>query len=126
MSQPAIVQGDSIKGICSNHLVPSASGTQPAGPLPFDAPLIKGLANKVLIGGKPAAVIGSSGLNVQVHAGIVDGPFASPTSQEGRITGGSATVLFEGKPAAKGTPPPTMCVTPGTIVGSAATVLIGG
>ncbi|MGH9196082.1 MAG: PAAR domain-containing protein [Acidimicrobiia bacterium] len=126
MSEPAIVKGDIISGTCPNHMIPAESGTKPAGPLPFAAPLTQGLAESVTIGGKPAAVVGSFGYNSSPHVGIVDGPFASPQAQIGRVVGASATVYFEGKPAAKSTPPPTMCVIPGTIVGSAANVMING
>ena len=55
MGTAAAVMGDKIQGQCLKHLIPSASGTQPAGPLPFSAPLIDGLVATVHIGGKPAA-----------------------------------------------------------------------
>lgn len=129
MSLPAIVMGDAVIGACPIHQIPNpASGIpQPAPPMPFNAPLTQGLATKVLIAGKPAAVIGSSGYNTSVHVGLhATDPFVVPTQQVGRILGGSATVQFEGKPAAKMTPPPMMCGTPGSIVGSGATVLVGG
>lgn len=129
MSVPAIVMGDAVMGACPIHQIPNpASGVpQPAPPMPFNAPLLQGLANKVLISGKPAAVIGSSGYNTPPHVGLhATDPYVVPTQQVGRIVGASATVLFEGKPAAKPTPPPMMCATPGTIVGSGVTVLVGG
>jgi hypothetical protein len=122
---PAIVLGDKVTGICPNHLVPSASGTQPAGPLPFSAPLTQNLSTKVLIRGKAAAVMGSSGINTPPHAGIVDTPFAAPTSQVGRVTSGSTTVLIEGKPAATVQSTATCCVAPGKVGPGVATVLIG-
>jgi len=56
LGAPAIVKGDKVNGICPNHLIPSASGTAPAGPQNFSAPLSQGLVEKVLIGGKAAAV----------------------------------------------------------------------
>ena len=44
MGAPAIVAGDRITGICANHLIPSASGTPPAGAaVPFSAPLTQGI-----------------------------------------------------------------------------------
>jgi uncharacterized Zn-binding protein involved in type VI secretion len=109
MGTPAIVAGDMITGACPIHQIPNpASGVpQPAPPMPFSAPLSQGLATKVLIGGKPAAVVGSSGINSTPHVGLhASDPFLVPTQQVGRITGPSPTVLFEGKPAAKPTPPP--------------------
>jgi uncharacterized Zn-binding protein involved in type VI secretion len=126
MGQPALVTGDKINGTCPSHLVPSASGTQPAGPLPFSAPVTQGTIATVLIGGKPAAVVGSSGYNTPPHVGIVDGAFASPTGQVGRITQGSATVLIGGKPAATAASMATLCASPATAAGpGVATVLIG-
>ena len=78
------------------------------------------------LGGRPAAVMGSSGQNAVTHPGIVDGPFASPTGQIGRITTGSATVLINNKPAATINSAATCCVVPATkIVPGVPTVLIG-
>ena len=127
MGAPAIVMNDSIVGTCTNHLVPSASGTQPAGPLPFKAPITLGTVPTVLIGGNPAAVVGSSGPNIGApHVGIVDPPFAAgPTTQMGRILSGSATVLIGGKPAATAQSQSTMCVAPGSLIPTVMTVLIG-
>ncbi len=64
--------GDKITGQCPNHLMPNpATGApQPSPPLPFSAPLTMGTVATVLIGGKPAAVAGSSGLNVPPHVGL--------------------------------------------------------
>lgn len=129
MSIPAIVMGDAVTGACPIHQIPNpATGIpQPAPPMPFNAPLTMNLVPNVLIAGKPAAVVGSFGYNTSVHVGLhATDPFLVPTTQMGRILGGSVTVLFGGKPAAKPTPPPMMCATPGTIVGSGATVLVGG
>lgn len=125
MGARAIVQGDKVTGICPNHLVPSASGTAPAGPLDFSAPIVQGVVATVLIGGKPAAVMGATGYNEKVHPGIVDAPFAAANMQVGRITSGSPTVLIGGKPAATLLSTATCCVAPGKLGPGAATVLIG-
>jgi uncharacterized Zn-binding protein involved in type VI secretion len=126
MGSPAIVAGDKVTGTCPNHLIPSASGTAPAGPLPFSAPISVDTIATVLIGGKPAAVVGSSGYNMPPHVGIVDGPFATPTSQLGRIVTGSLTVLVGGKPAATSSSSAVMCATPAsTVVPTVTSVLIG-
>ncbi|MEO5941503.1 MAG: PAAR domain-containing protein [Candidatus Limnocylindrales bacterium] len=126
MGTPAIVKGNRITGICPSHLVPSASGTAPAGPRPFSAPIDQGTVSSVLIGGQPAAVIGSSGANdAQTHNGIVDGPFAAPNGRIGRITSGSATVLIQNKMAATVSSTATCCVAPGKLVPGVPTVLIG-
>src|SRR5215203_1990635 len=98
MAAPPIVSGDKIEGICPNHMIPSASGTQPAGPLPFSALVAQRVSPTVFIGGKPAATAGSFGLNTKIHGGIVDAPFTSPTQQIGRIATGSTTVLIGGQP----------------------------
>jgi uncharacterized Zn-binding protein involved in type VI secretion len=126
VGNPALVAGDKINGTCPGHQVPSASGTAPAGPLPFSAPISQGTIASVLIGGKPAAVVGSSGYNAPPHTGIVDPPFASPTSQVGRITVGSPTVLIGGQMAATTASQAAMCATPATACGPGVpTVLIG-
>lgn len=127
MGEPAIVQGDPIVGQCPIHQIPNPTTglPQPAPPMPFNAPLTQGLVTTVLIGGKTAAVVGSSGLNTPPHVGLhAADPSVIPGTQVGRITGGSPTVTIGGTPAAKSAPPPTMCGTPGTITGSATTVLI--
>lgn len=65
MRAPAAVMGDRVTGTCVMHLIPNpASGIpQPGPPLPFSAPLLQNLATTVLIAGKPAATIGSTGVN---------------------------------------------------------------
>lgn len=125
MGAPPIVMGDKVTGICSNHLIPSASGTQPAGPLPFSAPLLQGLVATVLIGGKQAAVLGSSGYNAPPHVGIVDGAFATPTMQVGRVMSGSSTVFIGGKPAATAQSQALMCVAKGSLVPTVTSVQVG-
>lgn len=50
-----------------------------------------------------------------------------PLAQQGIVSGGSTTVFIENRPAARSGSPATMCAAlPGTLVGTAATVLIGG
>jgi uncharacterized Zn-binding protein involved in type VI secretion len=126
MGAPAVVAGNRITGICTKHLMPSASGTQPAGPRPFSAPIDKGTIAKVEIGGQAAAVFGSSGTNdTGSHSGIVDAPFAAVSAQIGRITSGSTTVLIGGQPAATITANATCCSDPGKLVPGVPTVQIG-
>ncbi len=86
------------------------------------------LVSTVQIGGKPAAVVGSSGLNTPPHVGLhASDPFMAPPTQRGTVSAGSTTVLFDGKPAARTGSSCTVCAgAPGQLVGSAATVLIGG
>lgn len=127
MAMPAVRQTDRINGICTKHLMPSASGTQPAGPRAFSAPISLGTNPKVLIAGKPAAVVSSSGMNDNpAHGGIVDGAFAAPAGQIGRITSGSPTVKIGGQAAATTGSQATCCTgDPGTLSPGAPTVLIG-
>jgi uncharacterized Zn-binding protein involved in type VI secretion len=96
--------------------------------MPFAAPLLTGLATRTLIGGKAAAVQGSSGLNTPPHPGLhASDPRVVPTTQRAQVVKGSTTVMIEGKPAAKTGSTCTICAgTPGQLTGSAATVLIGG
>ena len=128
MGQPAVVMGDRITGMCALHQIPSPVGApMPGPPMPFSAPLTLGLATKVLIGGKPAAVVGSSGYNTPPHVGLhASDPFMVPTMQEGRVMAGSSTVLFEGKPAAYTGCTVTQCASvPSQVAGTGATVLVG-
>jgi uncharacterized Zn-binding protein involved in type VI secretion len=124
MGVPAVVMNDRVTGQCLTHQIPGPSGAQPAGPLPFSAPLLQGLSTTVLIGGKPAAIQGSWGLNTPPHVGLVD--FPAPNLQKGTLLTGSMTVLFDGTPAATSSSTCTMCVQPGQVVSSVTSVLIGG
>lgn len=127
MGAPAIVMGDAVQGTCAIHQVPSPTGNpMPGPPMPFSAPLTVGLCATVLIGGKPAAVMGSSGLNTPPHAGLhASDPFLAPALQVGRVIAGSPTVMFGGQPAASATSTATCCQTPGALVPSTTTVLVG-
>jgi uncharacterized Zn-binding protein involved in type VI secretion len=128
MGAQAIVAGDKITGQCPSHLMPNpATGApQPAPPMPFSAPLTMGTVATVLIGGKPAAVAGSSGLNVPPHVGLHPSDlFLAPPQQVGRVTSGSATVMIGGKPAATAQSTCTCCSTPGTLAPTVTTVQIG-
>jgi uncharacterized Zn-binding protein involved in type VI secretion len=127
MGSPAIVLGDKITGVCPIHLFPNpATGIpQPGPPMPFSAPITIGVVPTVLIGGKPAAVMGCSGLNIPPHIGLHPAdPYFAPPMQIGHITSGSITVLIGGTPAANVSSVATCCVTPGTLVPTVMTVLI--
>lgn len=130
MGQPAAVMGDQITATCPLHLIPNpATGIpQPGAPMPFTAPITVAVATRTLIAGRPAAVVGSSGLNTPPHVGVHPAdPFMLPTAQVGTVSKGSLTVLIEGRPAARTGDIAVVCMgLPGTIVGTAATVLIGG
>jgi|GEM_PF-324432 len=128
MPGPAAVMGDKVVGVCATHLIPGAFGSpQPGPPMPFSAPLTVGLAATVLIGGRPAAVVGSSGVNTPPHVGLhPTDPHMVPPAQQAVVAAGVANVLVEGRPAAATGSACTMCFgLPGNLVGSVTTVLIG-
>jgi uncharacterized Zn-binding protein involved in type VI secretion len=129
MGTPAAVLGDQLKGTCSIHTVPNpVSGTpEPGGPLPFSAPITIGTIDSVLIGDKPAAVVGSSGVNTPPHVGLhPTDPYLEPATQIGRVVEGSETVLIGGQKAASRFSQCNVCGgTPGTLDASGANVLIG-
>lgn len=105
MAQPA-VQGDIIQGNClpGTHQIPSPAGnpTPSPSPLPFNGPLQSGLVSSVTIGGKPVAVVGSSGDNTPPHIGLhaSDPTQVNVKLQVGQVMSGSPTVTFGGKAAA--------------------------
>lgn len=128
MGMPAAVLGDRINATCAGHQVPTPSGAPTVGPpMPFSAPVTTGCASTVLIGGKPAVVVGAAGTNTPPHVGLhASDPHLAPPTQRGTVTAGSGTVLVEGKPAAHSTSSATVCLgQPGQLVGSAADVLVG-
>jgi uncharacterized Zn-binding protein involved in type VI secretion len=127
MGAPAIVMGDRVTGLCPNHLVIGPLGVpMPSPPLPFTAPITMGTVPTVLVGGKPAAVMGSSGFNMPPHVGLhPTDPFLAPPMQRGLVVTGSPTVSIGGQPAATAQSQCTCCLVPGSLVPSVATVLIG-
>jgi uncharacterized Zn-binding protein involved in type VI secretion len=125
----AIVQGDTVQAVCAIHLIPNpATGIpQPAPPMPFSAPLLTGVEPTVMIGGKPAAVVGSGGMNTPPHVGLHPAdPFFVPVAQLAQIVSGAPTVLIGGKPAATTQSQATCCGMPGgTCIPTTFTVTIG-
>ncbi|MDJ0770653.1 MAG: PAAR domain-containing protein [Ilumatobacter sp.] len=128
MGSPAAVQGDLITATCTTHQVPnpSSGAPQPGPPMPFSAGVELGLEPTVLIGNKPAVVVGSTGLNKPPHVGLhATDPHAVPNTQIGAVVEGSPTVLFGGKPAGRTGSKCTVCFgVTGTLTGTAATVQI--
>ncbi len=121
--------GDQITAVCSAHLIPNpATGApQPSPPLPFSAPITLGTVATVLIGGQPAAVVGSSGLCTPPHVGLHPAdPYMAPPTEVGQVVMGSATVMIGGLGAATMASQCTVCDgLPGALQASVATVLIG-
>ena len=125
-----LVQGDQVTAQCAIHMVPNpATGApQPSpAPLPFSGPLTVGLSTTVTIGGKAAAVLGSSGYNSPPHVGLhPSDPFMVPAMQQVLVMSGAPTVLIEGKPAATDQSQATCCGVPGGIPQpTTATVTVG-
>jgi uncharacterized Zn-binding protein involved in type VI secretion len=127
VGSPAIVMGDKVTGTCPNHLIIGPLGVPvPAPPMPFSAPLTLGLSTTVLIGGKPAALMGSTGYNTPPHVGLhPSDPFLLPIMEVGQVVTGSVTVMIDGKAAATGQSTATCCVAPGQIPPTVTNVLIG-
>jgi uncharacterized Zn-binding protein involved in type VI secretion len=99
MAQP-LIMGDKVEGQCAIHQVPSPSGAPmlSPSPFPFSAPLLQGLDQKVTIDGKAVAVVGSFGVNAQPHGGLhASDLYLIPTTQQGTVTTGAATVTVGGK-----------------------------
>jgi uncharacterized Zn-binding protein involved in type VI secretion len=120
--------GDKIQGQCAIHQIPNpATGApQPAPPMPFSAPLTLGLEATVTIGGKPVAVVGSSGYNTPPHVGLhPSDPSMVPTMQEGKVLTGSPTVTAGGKAIATTSSQAAMCAQmPGTAVSTVTDVTV--
>jgi len=130
VGKPAAKQGDQVVAT-DIHIVmiPSPGGPVPTPlPHPFVGTISTGTSTNVLINGSPAATVGSKATCVpHIPQG---GPFQKPPSMSGTIITGSATVLINGKPAARATDTAMTCNDPvdlpnGKVV-AACNVLIGG
>ena len=133
MGQPAAKMGDTVTGV-DIHIVmiPSPGGPVPTpSPHPFKGTITGGCSTNVLIGGQPAAVVGSSATATAPHI-PQGGPFQVPPTNSGTVSGpGSPTVLINNKPAARTGDTAMTCNDPaplpnGTVMGTAMTVQIGG
>lgn len=131
MGQPAAKQGDTVVGVDTHiFMIPAAAGAPVPTPLPspFNGILQLNLSTNVLIGGLPAATVGSRATNTPPHL-PQGGPFQKPPTNLGEIITGSPTVMINGKPAARAGDTARTCNDPvdlpvGTVV-AAGTVLIG-
>ena len=131
MGQPAAKQGDQIVGVDTHIImIPSPGGPVPTPlPHPFSGMLDGSLSSDVKIMGMPAATLNSTASNIPPHI-PQGGPFQVPPSNRGQIIMGSATVLINGKGAARNGDTANTCNDPadmpvGTVV-AVGTVLIGG
>ena len=131
MSQPAAKQGDKVQGI-DVHIVmiPSPGGPVPTPlPHPFSGTIMQDTSTDVMIEKMPAATVNSVAVNMPPHI-PQGGPFQMPPSNQGKVMMGSATVLINGKPAARMGEMVQECNDPtdaptGTVIATS-TVLIGG
>ncbi|MGD0603062.1 MAG: PAAR domain-containing protein [Streptosporangiaceae bacterium] len=131
MGQPAAKRGDRVVAV-DTHVV-MVPGTPPAPtplPHPFSGVLSDGLSPDVKIGGLPAATVGSVANNAPPHVPTTPGTaFQRPPANKGTVRQGSATVMINGKPAARAGDQVLTCNDPvdmpaGTVVASGS-VLIG-
>ena len=130
MGQPAAKQGDQIAAIDTHIImIPSPGGPVPTPlPHPFNGLINSNLSSNVKIMGMPAATQGSTADNMPPHV-PQGGSFQKPPSNKGQIINGSATVMMNGKPAARNGDKALTCNDPvdvpaGTVV-AVGTVMIG-
>jgi uncharacterized Zn-binding protein involved in type VI secretion len=130
MGQPAAKEGDQVVGTDIHIImIPSPGGPVPTPlPHPFIGQIDGSLSSDVNIGGKAAAVQGSTATNTPSHI-PQGGPFQSPPSNKAEIQMGSATVFINGKAAARMGDTAKTCNDPsdmpvGTVI-AAGTVFIG-
>jgi uncharacterized Zn-binding protein involved in type VI secretion len=128
MPLPAAKQGDQVIAT-DMHLIQPPGPTAPViVPHPFTGIIDGGLSTDVKIEGRAAATQGSTATNTPPHIPI-GGTFVKPPTNKATIIVGSATVLINGKPAARNGDTATTCNDPvdlpvGTVV-AVGTVLIG-
>jgi uncharacterized Zn-binding protein involved in type VI secretion len=130
MGQPAAKQGDQITAMDTHIImIPSPGGPVPTPlPHPFSGLLNGNLSSNVKIMGMAAATQGSTADNVPPHI-PQGGPFQKPPGNKGQIITGSATVMINGKPAARNGDTALTCNDPadapvGTVI-AVGTVMIG-
>ena len=130
MGEPAVVMGDQITGSCAGHVVPAPSGNPtPAPALPFAAPLQMNLAMSVVIGGKAAAVVGASRRQHAAAPRVCIRTIRTcfRPRRPALWIAGSATVLFESEAGGEDRiVVHDVVLVPGSLSGTAATVLVGG
>src|SRR5215472_4939499 len=131
MSQPAAKQGDKVQGV-DIHIVmiPTPGGPVPTPlPHPFSGTILQGTSTDVMIEKMQAATVDSVAMNIPPHI-PQGGPFQAPPGNQGKVMMGSATVLINGKPAARMGEMVRECNDPidaptGRII-AGSTVIIGG
>lgn len=130
MGKPAAKFGDQVTGTDVHVvLVPSSGGPVPTPTsVPFTGVITDGCCATVLIGGRPAAVLGSVARNIPPHT-APNGRFATEPTNQGTVLATGGTVLVGGKPAARAGDRVLTCNDPAPApvgaVQAACTVLIG-
>jgi uncharacterized Zn-binding protein involved in type VI secretion len=128
MGQPAAKQGDIIQATDTHIFMIGAPPVPTPLPSPFNGMINGQLSTDVKIMGQAAAVQGSTAQNNPPHL-PQGGPFQKPPTNQGKIMNGSATVLINGKAAARNGDTAQTCNDPvdmpvGQVVATG-TVLIG-
>ena len=129
MGQPAAKKGDQVMAT-DMHLIKPAPPPAPPVPIPhpFTGIIDGNLSSDVNIAGQPAATQGSTATNTPPHVPI-GGTFVKPPADKATIQLGSATVMINGKPAARMGDTAMTCNDPADLpvgpVIAAGTVLIG-
>ena len=128
---PVAKATDKIVAVCTHVLlIPSPGGPVPTPtPMPYNGIINSNTSPNVLIGGLPAATVGSMATNTPPHI-PAGGPFANPLAAGGlgTISMGSTSVLINNKPAARAGDQATICSdvgNPGLVV-AVGTVIAGG
>jgi uncharacterized Zn-binding protein involved in type VI secretion len=100
MGKPAAKQGDHVTATDYHLIQPPGPSSPVLTPHPFDGVLSSNLSSNVKIEGKPAATVGSVALNQPPHIPS-GGTFVIPPQNSADVVAGSATVMINGKPAAR-------------------------
>jgi uncharacterized Zn-binding protein involved in type VI secretion len=128
MGQPAAKQGDRIMATDLHLIQPPGTAPPIPVPHPFAGILDGGLSADVLIMGNAAAMLGSTASNTPAHV-PQGGTFVTPPTNRATVIMGSATVLINGKPAARSGDTATTCNDPADLplgrIMASGSVLIG-
>jgi uncharacterized Zn-binding protein involved in type VI secretion len=129
MGQPAAKQGDRVNATDIHLVQPPGPSSPVPTPNPFSGIIDGSLSANVNIMKMPAATVGSTCTNTPPHVPI-GGTFVKPPTNKGTIIKGSATVMINGKPAARNGDTSLTCNDPvdapvGMVV-AVGTVNIGG